>query len=181
MRLNKIWMGLLLLLTLVVAFLGYKVFNASKIAYVKSSDVIYNYLGMKAAQQKQTTEQTRLKAQADSLKIHFENSIREFNASYTSLAKKEQDNRRELLAIEENALKNFIQNSEQKLKESDEQLTTGVLNQINSFIEEYGKEKGYDLILGTTTSGNILFAKEYMDITDDVLKALNDSYKQEVK
>jgi outer membrane protein len=55
-------------------------------------------------------------------------------------------------------------------------MTEGVLNQVNSFIEEYSKNKGYDLVIGTTTSGNLLYAREYMDITDEVLKALNENY-----
>jgi outer membrane protein len=45
-------------------------------------------------------------------------------------------------------------------------------------VEEYGKENGYDLILGTTTSGNILYGTEKKDITEQVLNALNNAYEK---
>jgi hypothetical protein len=44
-----------------------------------------------------------------------------------------------------------------------------ILAEINTYIKQYGKEKGYDFILGATDNGNIVYAAEGKDITDDVL------------
>ena len=53
----------------------------------------------------------------------------------------------------------------------------GVLNQVNSFVQDYGRKKGYDVIFGTTLSGNILYGKEVIDITNEVVEGLNQTYK----
>ncbi|MDI9342118.1 MAG: OmpH family outer membrane protein [Sediminibacterium sp.] len=170
------------LIMLTMAFIGlgwlfYKSSNIPSIAYVKSSDLVYSYLGMKDAQKKQAAEESKLKASLDSMRLNMESEINQYNASFAALSKTEQSRQKEILAAKENAYRNFGQSVQERLKNSDESLTTGVLNQINSFIEEYGQKKGYDIILGTTTSGNILYGQKYMDITKDVLKELNASYK----
>ena len=48
-------------------------------------------------------------------------------------------------------------------------------------IKDYGKEKGYDYIYGTGESASILYAKDSYDITNDILKLVNDKYKNEGK
>ena len=44
-------------------------------------------------------------------------------------------------------------------------------------IREYGKKKGYSLIIGANDSGNLLYGSESKDITNDVLEYLNQQYK----
>jgi len=44
-------------------------------------------------------------------------------------------------------------------------------------IKDYGKEKGYDYIYGTGEAASILYAKDSYDITNDILKSVNDKYK----
>ena len=75
-------------------------------------------------------------------------------------------------------IQKYIQVLEQKAQEEDEKMTKAVINQINSSIEEYGKSKGYDYVLGTTNEGNILYGVKSNDITESVLQYVNDKYKQ---
>ena len=53
-----------------------------------------------------------------------------------------------------------------------------LVKKIKTFIKEYGKEKNFDYILGTNESSNtVLYAKDGQEITDDILKLLNEKYK----
>jgi len=54
-----------------------------------------------------------------------------------------------------------------------------VINQVNSFIKEYGTQHNYNIIFGTTQGGNIVYAVDALNITDDVLKSLNEKHKGE--
>lgn len=49
--------------------------------------------------------------------------------------------------------------------------------QINKYVEQYGKQKGYDYIYGTNGSGSIMFAKESKDISKDVTEYINKKYE----
>ncbi|MCE3229441.1 MAG: hypothetical protein K0S32_3992 [Bacteroidetes bacterium] len=159
-----------------LAYIIIKINKQPRIAYVKSNELVYGYAGMKEAQHKQTAFETQLKTQIDSMRMSLQNDIKIFNTIFTSLSKEEQVNQKEQLIQRENTFRNFTEASEKQLKESDEKLTSGVLNQINAYIEDYGNKNGYDIVLGTTTSGNILFAKNYLDITDEVLNDINKNY-----
>lgn len=47
--------------------------------------------------------------------------------------------------------------------------------------KEYGKSKGYDYIFGDQKGEQVLFAKDSYDITKEIIKSVNDTYKSEGK
>ncbi len=51
--------------------------------------------------------------------------------------------------------------------------------QLNQYIEEYGKEKGYGFVFGATGNGGIMYAEKSLDLTGDVIKYVNRKYKGE--
>lgn len=53
-----------------------------------------------------------------------------------------------------------------------------ITNQITTYFKEYSKAKGIDFILGYGSNSNVMYANDSLDITDDVLNALNANYRQ---
>jgi len=51
-----------------------------------------------------------------------------------------------------------------------------IWNQVNQFIEDYGKEKQYRFVLGATGEGTIMFGDKHVDVTDETLAYLNNRY-----
>lgn len=56
-------------------------------------------------------------------------------------------------------------------------LSQGIWNRINGYIKEYGETHDIKIILGTNGAGNVMFAKESIDITKDVLEFSNRKYE----
>ncbi len=52
---------------------------------------------------------------------------------------------------------------------------------VKQFIKDYGKEQGYDYIYGTGEAVSILYAEDKYDITDELVKKLNEKYKPAAK
>ena len=52
-----------------------------------------------------------------------------------------------------------------------------VVSQIKKVIKEFGKKKGYDYVYGTGDAASILYAKDSYDVTNEILKQLNDKFK----
>jgi outer membrane protein len=69
---------------------------------------------------------------------------------------------------------------EQLQQESGVEMDTLVSN-VKKFIKEYGKEKGYDYLYGTGEAVSILYAKDKYDVTNEIVKLLNEKYKAEPK
>lgn len=73
----------------------------------------------------------------------------------------------------------YRQAIQQKAQAEEARVNQEILAEINAYIKQYGKEKGYDFILGATDNGNIVYAAEGKDITDEVLAGLNKQYDQQ--
>ena len=135
--------------------------NQNNIVYIISDTLVEEYQGMKDAkvafQQKQMTWQANI----DSLQSQYQKAL------------KKEPKKAQLFLQNVNKYRTQIQNLSQQ---EDQKMTQAVLGQINTFTELYGKKHGYDLILGTTSDGSILYGSDRLDITDQLLIALNHYY-----
>ncbi|MFL9845850.1 OmpH family outer membrane protein [Flavobacterium rhizosphaerae] len=66
----------------------------------------------------------------------------------------------------------------QNLQEEFGAKNDSAVNVMKKYIGNYGKEKGYDYIYSTSDISSIIYAKEGYDLTDEILKALNEEYKK---
>ena len=73
-------------------------------------------------------------------------------------------------------LRDLGKSREQKFKKIDEQLTLGIMNQVNTSIHDYCKKHSYLLVMGNEIPGNVLYGDEAINITEQVLKKLNKDY-----
>ncbi len=60
-------------------------------------------------------------------------------------------------------------------------MTKKLFDALTSFLEEYNKTQNYDVILSTSLGGTVLFSKNGLDITDNVVSELNSIYKVNTK
>lgn len=152
---------------------GWNASTAPKVAYVRSSDLVYGYFGMKEAMSKFEMEQKGRQGELDTLSADLQNAIT-LARQFASQNDEAEFNRMNAVVVKKrNDLMKHSQTVEQRSAEEEQKILGGVLSQVNAFVEEYAKSKGYDIILGTTANGSLLYGKNAMDITDDVLVALN--------
>jgi len=53
-----------------------------------------------------------------------------------------------------------------------------LISKVKKEISAYGKAKGYTYILGGGEGGSVLYGDSSKDLTEDILKILNDKYKK---
>jgi len=73
----------------------------------------------------------------------------------------------------------------QQLQQEDQQLQAegqvemdSVVSNVKKQIEAYGKANGYTYILGGGDGGSVLYGTEANDLTSEIVKVLNTSYKK---
>ena len=54
--------------------------------------------------------------------------------------------------------------------------TTEVNDRLNGYIKDFSNKKGYDIILGSGGEGNVMFTKEKINITDELIIYINEKY-----
>lgn len=160
-----------------MGFLSYQ--GQEKIAYVRSQDLIYSYAGTLEAMEKFNKEKEIWNANFDTLELNFNKAVNQYNLDYPKMNEKQRLEESNNLDNQQRQLIGYKGAIDEKIKSKDDEMMQAVLNQVNTFIKEYGKEHGYDVILGTTLSGSVLYGKEEIDITDDLLEVLNKNYRGE--
>lgn len=153
-------MGVLLLLVL----LGCS--KVQKIAFVRTGELISSYQGIKEARGVHFNLLNEKTAALDSL-----------GEVYITLSSDKEINEYLLkdLQVKITEIQSWLGENQEFTSSL---LFQGALNQINSFVKSYAKSNNFDLVLGVTSDGNIMYGTDELDITDKVLMELNKSYRE---
>lgn len=71
-----------------------------------------------------------------------------------------------------------LQQEEQFMQQSGQQKMDSLINEVKARIQQYGKANGYSYILAGGDGGTVLYGDESEDITEAILKLLNEEYKK---
>lgn len=80
------------------------------------------------------------------------------------------------LMIKQQNLQKLQQEMTENVQREQMEINRKLYDAITNFLTEYNKAKGFQLILSTTLGGNVLFAQEGFDITNEVVSQLNEQY-----
>jgi outer membrane protein len=166
----------LLICTLFVTLGGMTAWHAlrtPKVAIVRTQDLVHGYFGMTEAKNEFESRTAEWKSNIDTLASDLQRTIDKANALHRQGDRKGVMELKPIIDRQQGEFMNYKNAIESKIQAEEDRLLAGVIAQVNSFVDGYGKEHDYDVILGTTDQGNILFGDPSMDITEDVLHALN--------
>ena len=80
------------------------------------------------------------------------------------------------LMIKQQNLQKLQQEMTENAQREQMEINRKLYDAITNFLTEYNKAKGFQLILSTTLGGNVLFAQEGFDITNEVVSQLNEQH-----
>lgn len=71
-------------------------------------------------------------------------------------------------------LQEFDRVTRNELKKERDDMVTDILKEIDKVVQDYGKKQNYDMILNDKV---IVYKTDALDVTQDILKTLNEQYK----
>ena len=151
--------------------------SRDRMVYVDSNKLVNGYKGMQDAKKMYQQKATQWKANVDTLTSELQAAIMKYEKEVGAMTAKEKSLTQELLRSKQKQLGEFQQAMNTKAQQEDGQMTTQVITQINAYLKKYGKKKGYRIIFAATDYGNIAYAEDDMDITEEVLEGLNSEYQ----
>ncbi len=149
-----------------------------KIAYVNVDSLLSNYnFYLDLAEE--------LMRKQENYSLVLAEDTKKFEAEYEDFNKKVQNNvfsSRERAQSEQNRLQKKAQAIDEKTAQYSRELdlenatnSQKVSEAIDSFLKEYNKEHGYNMII---TKSALLYSDEALDITADVIEGLNAAYEK---
>lgn len=148
-----------------------------KVGYVNSQYLIANYEGFKDATKVYQQKAGQWQANIDTLGKELDARIKQYEGEKARLSVSEKKLSEELIEEKRKQLAQYQQGIRQKAQQEDQQMTSEVVQEINAFLKDYGKKKNFTIIFGATDMGNIVHASEALDLTEEVLEALNGRYR----
>ncbi|MDD5195882.1 MAG: OmpH family outer membrane protein [Candidatus Omnitrophica bacterium] len=122
----------------------------------------------KALEAKKDVKEKELKAKAE--------EIEKMQSKASMLKDKEKDKEKDKVMAAAKDFENLRRQSYLDLKKERDEKMKEIVADIENVVKDYAKKNNYDLIL----NGNIIHyaADKSMDITSEVMKAVNDTYKK---
>ncbi len=160
-----------------VSFLVYdKVYNKPKLVYVDSNKLVDGFKGMANARELYKKKAETWRANIDTLSNEVQRQIMAYETDNAKFTANERKLTQELIRTKQKQLQEYQQAINTQAQQEDAKMTGEVVAQINAYLKKYGEAEGYRIILAATQYGNIAYADEGLDITEDVLAGLNKEY-----
>ncbi len=165
-----------LLALVALAWLFYLQINRTSLVYVDSPRLLNEYLGMIDAKKSFQKKTALWEANRDTLVNELRAKQQKFKAEEEHLSVKERELLKELIRTKQRQLSDYEMAVQEKAQQEDRQMTAQVVEQVNGYLREYAKNKGYRIVIAATEFGNLAYAEEGLDITEEVLTGLNKEY-----
>ncbi len=166
----KKWIGISALIVILVVAAGFMFNKRASIAYVDLRYLFDNFEYTKELKTDMLRVQGARQKVLDSMEFELKIISKELDANKREDLKRKFEVKKDDLIV---ARRRF---EEDNLALTD-QFDKKILTQLNQFVQDYGKDHGYSMIIGTEGSGNVMYAKEDLDISKDVLKFINNRFK----
>jgi outer membrane protein len=148
-----------------------------KIGYVDNVKLMNDY------QEKIDIESTfKLKADAltkrrDSISQVFQNEAQAFQTKAQSMPQQKAQDEYAAFQQKGQFIGQQLQQEDQQLQAEGQVQMDSVISNVKKEIEAYGKANGYSYILGGGEGGSVLYGTDVNNLTEAVVKILNDKYK----
>jgi len=156
--------------------------NAEQIVYVNVDTLLEKYEYFKDIRTK--LEEKAKKAQADlqSRSNAFQREVADYQQKAPTMSAADRQSTEERLARKQDELARHNQNASTSFAQEEASENEKLYGRITDYLKKHAKENGFKFVLTySATNPGVLYADESLEITDEVLAALNADYAKEKK
>lgn len=153
--------------------------SSFKTAYIDTEKLMKEY-------QESIDFETKYEAMSKRMQNELEADMKKFQNDVVDLQRNAQSKgmewamaRQKELEKREVTLAEKQQNYMLKFQQEGSAERDSMVTKMKGFIKDYGQEKGFDYVFGTGDAATVLYAKDGYDITEDILKLMNEAYAKE--
>jgi len=150
------------------------------IAYFEMDSIEKQYEYVKYALEQLKAKETQISRELGTLENTYKKRLNELNQRGPYMTQSEGEAARQELAYMDQNYQNRKQTLEQEYFNQNEKLKSAIKKEIEDFLRDYNKNKGFSYIMANEP-GLFYYRDTVYNITEDVVKGLNDKYKQQKK
>ncbi len=150
-----------------------------KFAYITSDSVLKHYEYLKVNRDQLEAKTKKMDQDLRNRTEGLRNEINAYQRNVSSMTLGQARATEEDLGKKQQNLQLYQQSLQQQLMQDEARLNKELYDRITVFLKKYGQERGLQVVLKFDPTSDVLFGSPGLDITDDVIKRLNDEYKLE--
>ena len=150
-----------------------------KVAYINSDSVLKYYDYLKVNRDQLEAKTKKMDQDLRNRTVGLQNEITAYQRNVSGMTLGQARAAEEDLGKKQQNLQLYQQSLQQQLMQEEAKLNRELYDRITRFLKEYGEEKGLQVVLKFDPTSDVLYGGESLDITQDVIKGLNESYKTE--
>ena len=152
-----------------------------RIAYVNTDTLLVRYQLSRDLNEELLKKQEDARTSLNSQARVFESEMAEFQRKVENngfLSRERAENEQRRLITKQDQLKEMNARLSNELMVRQQEISSQLLDTISSYLKVLGQDMEYDMILSTTVGGTVLYARDGMDITNEVVTELNRRYNK---
>ena len=153
--------------------------NQNKIGYIDVEVLMKDYKATKVLELTLKVKQEKMAKELDSLSAPFQLKVQEYYKNQQRMSAKKKAEVEKGLQQEQQFLQSRQQQASQILQLENQKESEILTKKVDSLVADYAKLKGFNLILGTSGKGTVLYGVEEMDVTSEILEILNLDFSKE--
>jgi outer membrane protein len=152
--------------------------GAIKVAFVNNDSILSNYELVKKMRADLEAKGRRLEGEVASKQQAFEKDAAYFQEQVKKKAISDQSAQEIYGQLQQNqqGIYQLRDRYAAELQQSEMDMNVALIDSVMNFLKRYNDKYKFDYILGFTKGGNILYANDTLDVTNDVIKELNKAY-----
>ena len=168
-------LGALLLIGMIILFVKVTSLEkgGSKVGFIKSDALLAQYKPALAIQQKLQEETAPFQADLQKRYAELQTIGEELEKKSKVLSSAAMAPQMESFQRKQSEFYQLQQSLQQQVNQKQSQLMEPIFQDISTFIQKYGKDNGYTVILGTPVEGLIVYGETGQDLTETLLNELN--------
>ncbi len=166
--------GILAIVSIYAAAMATTTFiHSPKVGYVNSNALLEKYAGFQSAREQLRKETEEGKRNIKTLETEINDLGQEIINKGSEWDAESRKQKQDTINRKQEEYARYSRAASERAAKLEKELTQPIFNELNSQITRFGKENGYDVIFGTTAGGNILYAKDSVDLTERFLAYVN--------
>ena len=147
--------------------------NQNKVAYIDVEVLMKDYEATKELESSLKAKQEKMAKELDSISAPFQLKVQQYYQNQQKMSAKKRAEVESALQQEQQFLQSKQQQASQLLQMENQEKSEVLTKRVDSFVADYAKVNGFNLILGTSGKGTVLYGEDSMDVTTEILEILN--------
>jgi outer membrane protein len=150
-----------------------------RIAFINADTVLKYYDYLKISKDKLEAKSKKLQQDYRNRAMGLQSEISNYQRTVNTMTLGQVRAAEEDLQKKQQNLQMYEQTLSQQMMQEEAELNRALYERVTDYLKKYGSEKGLHMVLKYDPTSDMLYGTQALDITQDVIKGLNDDFKSE--